>query len=124
YGPVDGLRSKVAQRQQFAGGEAAAAEPVIGCGKQMFGSGMQLSKEGKQPFEDRCRGLAMELLINNRLQQRFKGRVLALEPQRKRPGALHKPAQNRVRQSQLFAGLVKVIARSPSSVHHRVSKRK
>ena len=78
-GAVDGFRGEVAEGFGFGGGEAAGAEPVVGGRKQMFGRGVELAKGGEQAFEDSGRGFAMELLIDDGLEQSLEGGVLALE---------------------------------------------
>ena len=78
-GAVEGLRGEVAEGFGFGGGEAAGAEPVVGGLEQVLGRGMEFAEGGEQAFEDGGGGFAVELLIDDGLEQGFEGGVLALE---------------------------------------------
>ncbi len=66
----------------------AAAEHFVGGLQQVLGGGVQFAERGEQAFEYGCGGCAVELLINDGLEQRLKGGVLAFEFEREGSGAL------------------------------------
>jgi len=92
HGAVEGLGGEVAQGFGLARGEAAGAEHVVGSLEQELGRGVEFAEGGEQAFEDGGSGFAVELLINDGLEQRFEGGVLAFKFQREGADALDEAA--------------------------------
>ena len=78
-GAVDGFGGEVAEGFGFGGGETAGAEAVVGGFEQVFGCGVEFAEGGEQAFEDGGGSFAVELLIDDGLEQGLEGGVLALE---------------------------------------------
>ncbi len=81
-GAVDGFGGEVAEGFGFGGGEATGAEHIVGSLEQVLGRRVEFAEGGEQTLEDRGRGFAVELLVDDGFEQRFERRVLALELQR------------------------------------------
>jgi len=60
----------------------------------MFGCRVEFSKEGDDALENGRGGLAIKLLINDRLEQGLERRVLALQAERVGTGALDEASQD------------------------------
>ena len=117
-GAVEGFGSEVAQGFGFGGGETGGAEHIVGSLQQMFGRGVKFAKAGEQAFEDGGGGFAVELLVDDRLEERFERGVLAFEFEGEGPGAIDELAEFGVGCGEFAAGAGGIVANGAASIGH------
>lgn len=98
YGSIHGLGGQIAQGQHFIVREAGGAKLLVGAIEQVLRGGMNSDSADvvealQHTFVDRRRGLAMKLLIDDRFDERFEGRLRTGEAQRKGAGSSDQAAQ-------------------------------
>ena len=79
---------------------------------------MEFTEGGEQAFEDGGGGFTVELLINDGLDQRLEGGVLALELEREGAGAAHEIAEFGIHGGEGVAGQCGIVANSAASIDH------
>ena len=84
HGAVQCLGGEIAQREKLAPREAGGAKHLIRDGKQLLRLRMQIAEYSQQTPQDGPGGIGVQLLVQNGLEQRLKGRVGAFYPQPKR----------------------------------------
>jgi hypothetical protein len=117
-GSVEGLRREIAQGFGLASGEAAGAEHVVGGLQQEFGRGVEFAECGEQALEDGGGGFTVKLLINDGLEQCFKGGVLAFEFQREGADAPDERAEFGIGGGESTEGQSGIVANGAASIDH------
>jgi hypothetical protein len=117
-GAVEGLCGEVAEGFGLACGKAASAEHVVRSLEQEFGRGVKFAERGKQALEYGSGGFAVELLINDGLEQRFEGGVLTFEFQREGADALDEVAEFGIGGGEGVESESGIVANGAASIDH------
>ena len=83
HGAVEGAGGQVAQRLDLVAGDAGGAQELVGRVEQELRRGIAAEVLAHAAMNG-GRGLAVQLLVEDRLEQRFERRGRGIEPQRER----------------------------------------
>jgi hypothetical protein len=113
-GAVEGLGGEVAEGEAFVMGEAGGAELLVGAVEEVLGGEVLVAGDGVEAFEETavdggC-GLAVELLVDDALDEGFKGRLRAGDSHGEGAGAFDETAEFGVGGGELAAGEGGVVA--------------
>jgi hypothetical protein len=117
-GPVEGFGGEVAEGEEFVAGEAGGAELFVGRVEQGLGRGVESAGDLKDAAEDGGGGAAVELLVDDGFEERFKGGVGGFEAEGEGAGAADEFAELGVRGGEGADGGGRVVARDAASVGH------
>jgi hypothetical protein len=114
-GAVDGFGGEVAEGEGFVVGEAGGAELLVGAVEEVMGIGVIAdTADGMEAFEqaavDGGGGFAVELLVDDGFDERFKGRLCACDSHGEGTSAFDEPAELWIGGRKIQTGFRRIIA--------------